>query len=131
MIWEHVGVDVVHMPRSRAGSYIVFARDDLTGWLEERPIPEATSYYVAKFLYKEVLCHHGCPRKITGDKGRENLDLTKDLLEHYRVRQTIIAPYHPQANSFVEHGHDVIINPIAKYCAGSPQDWAQYLSLAM
>jgi hypothetical protein len=46
---------------------LLFARDDLTGWVEGKAIPEATSYDVAKFLYEEVLCRHGCPRKIIMD----------------------------------------------------------------
>ena len=64
------------------------------------------------------------------DGSSENLDLTKDLLEHYRVQQTIISPYHPQANGLVERGHESIVNSLAKY-SEKPGDWVKHLSLAL
>ena len=104
------------MPRTSEVSFIVFARDDLSGWVEPQAIPEASSFYVSKFLYEEVVCRHGCPRRIILDGGRENLDLTKDLLQHYRIKGTTISAFHPQANGLVERGHGPIVNSIAKYC---------------
>jgi Integrase core domain. len=62
------------------------------------------------------------------DQGTENLDLTKDLLEKHRIRQTFISAYHPQANGLVERGHDAIVNALAKY---DKTHWAQYLPLAL
>src|SRR5437667_5503006 len=72
----------------------------------------------------------GCPRRIVLDGGRENLDLTKDLLQHYRIKGTTISAFHPQANRLVERGHGPIVNSIAKYC-DQPADWPKYLPLAL
>src|SRR5205814_9949877 len=102
------------MLRTSEASFIVFARDDLSGWVEARAIPEASSFYVSKLLYEEVVCRHGCPRRIVLDGERENLDLTKDLLQHYRIKGTTISVFHPQANGLVERGHGPIVNSIAK-----------------
>ena len=33
-VWEKIGVDVVYMPRTSEASFIMFARDDLSGWVE-------------------------------------------------------------------------------------------------
>jgi hypothetical protein len=64
--------------------------------------------------------------------GRENLDLTKDLLERYSIQKTIVSAYHPQANRLVERGHDAIVNSLAKYCKGGTRtDWVKYLQLAL
>src|SRR5436190_15618793 len=60
----------------------IFAPDPGGGWVEARAIPKASSFYVSKFLYE--VCRHGCPRRFVFDGGRENLDLTKDLLQ-YRI----------------------------------------------
>ena len=60
----------------------------------------------------------------------ENLDVTKDLLEHYRIQQTINSASHPQANGLVERGHDSIVNSLAKY-SKAPGDWVKYLSLTL
>ena len=131
MVWAKIGVDVVYMPPAPGGyDFIVFARDDLSGWVEGRAIDDANSYNVAKFIYEDVICRHGCPLRIVMDRGSENLDLTKDLLEHYRIQQTIISAYHPQANGLVERGHDSIVNSLAKY-SKQPGDWVKYLSLTL
>jgi len=131
IVWEKVGIDIVHMPESGGFKFIVFARDDLSGWVEGRAIRAANSRNVAKFIYEDVICRHGCPRRIVMDGGSENMSLTKDLLEHYRIRRTVVSAYHPQANGLVERGHDSIVNSLSKYCAHRPGDWVQYLSLAL
>src|SRR6266516_4537977 len=100
-------------PTSEGMGFIVFARDDLSGWVEGRAIDAVNSRNVARFLYEDVICRHGCPLRIVMDGGSENLSLTRDLLEHYRIQQTIISPYHPQANGLVERGHDSIVNSLA------------------
>ena len=57
-VWEKVGIDIVYIPwtaKDGAG-FIVFARDDLSGWVEERAIKAADSKNVAKFIYEDVIC---------------------------------------------------------------------------
>jgi hypothetical protein len=129
-VWEKIGVDVVYMPPVNGFGFIVFARDDLSGWVEGRAIDIANSENVAKFIYEDVICRHGCPQRIVLDGGRENLDLTKALLERYRIKRTVVSAYHPQANGLVERGHEPIVNSLAKY-SGKTGDWTKYLSLAL
>ena len=75
------------MPKTDDGfGFIVFARDDLTGWVEGRAIKVVNSKEVARFIYEDVVCRHGCPQRIVLDRGSENLSLTKDLLEHYKIK---------------------------------------------
>jgi hypothetical protein len=131
IVWEKIGVDVVYMPWDPGGGYIVFARDDLSGWVEARAINAANSSNVAKFLYEDVICRHGCPRHIVLDGGRENLDLTKDLIDRYHIKGTVVSAFHPQANGLVERGHDPIVNSLAKYCHDTPTDWVKFLPLAL
>ena len=131
MVFDKLGVDVVYMPRSEDGSYLVLARDDLSGWVEGRAIDAVNSFNVSKFLYEEVICRHGCPRHIVLDGGRENMDLTKDLLEGYRIRNTIISAYHPQTAGLIERGHGPIVSSLAKYCHDDPASWPRHLALAL
>ena len=103
----------------------MFARDDLSGYVEGRAILEANSFNVAKFLMEEVVCRHGAPRRIVLDEGSENMDLTQDLIQRYGIKGTVIASYHPQANGLVERGHQGIINALAKYIYDGPRGVAQ------
>ena len=116
MVWDKVGLDIVYMSRSEEGSYLVLAQDDLSGWVEGRAIDAANSFNVSKFWYEEFVYRHGCPRRIVLDGGKENMDLTKSLLENCRIQNTIISVYHPQKAGLVECGHAPVVNSLAKYC---------------
>src|SRR5437773_2874109 len=72
-MWEKIGIDVVFMPETPDGyKYAVFANDDLSGWSEGRALKENNSWNVAKFLYEDVICRHGCLLKAVMDGGGEN-----------------------------------------------------------
>jgi hypothetical protein len=130
-VWEKVGLDVVHMPNSSGYKYIVFARDDLSGWVEGRALTAANSKNVAKFLYEEVIARHGCPRRIVVDGGSENKGFVEELLDAFRIRRIGVSAYHPQSNGLVERGHAPIVNSLSKYCRENKKAWFQYLTLAL
>jgi RNase H-like domain found in reverse transcriptase/Integrase zinc binding domain/Reverse transcriptase (RNA-dependent DNA polymerase) len=132
MVWDKVGMDIVLMPKADDGSeYLVLARDDLSGWVEGRALVAATAENVARFLYEEVICRHGCPRRVVVDGGRENLGDTRDLLRDYRIQRTVISPYHPQTAGLIERGHAPVVNALAKYSKGTSSDWPLHLPLAL
>ena len=87
---EKIGIDVVYMPNSAGYRYIVFARDDLSGWVEGRALASVSLKNVSKFIYEEIICRHDCRKCVVMDRRTENLDSTKDLLEKHRIRQTRI-----------------------------------------
>ena len=51
----------------------------------------------------------------------EIMDMTKDLLEDYRIRNTIISDYNPQMVGLVQCGHGPIFNSLTTYCCDSPE----------
>ena len=68
-----VGIDVVYLPwteKKDGLGFTVFARDDLSGWVEGRAIAAANAKNVAKFIYEDVICHHGCPQRIVLDRRK-------------------------------------------------------------
>jgi transposase InsO family protein len=133
LVWEKVGVDVVYMPVTPDGyGFIVFARDDLSGWVEARALKRNTALEVSTFLYEDVICRHGLPRKFVMDNGPENKDITKTLLENYNVKNINISAYHPQLNGLVERRHASVINALAKYCQDRQfRQWNAVLPLAL
>jgi len=130
-VWDKVGLDVVHMPKSSGYQYIVFARDDLSGWVEGRALTAANSKSVAKFLYEDVFARHGCPRRVVVDGGSENKGFVTELLAACQVKRVDISAYHPQSNGLVERGHDAIVNSLSKYSTGQRDQWFQHLPLAL
>ena len=131
-VWQKVGVDVVFMPVTKDGyGFIVFARDDLSGWVEARPLKSNNSHEVSRFLYEDVICRHGLPERFVMDWGTENLNVTEALLQRYKVHRVRSSPYHPQSNGLVERGHDPIVNALSKYCQNNVDEWPKYLPLVL
>jgi len=88
MVWTRVGLDVVHMPWSRDGfKYVVFARDDLSGWVEGRALQEMSASNVARFFLEDVIYRHGTPVVVMMDRGKENMKETQGLLAAFQAHQ--------------------------------------------
>src|SRR5579859_8184414 len=94
IVFQKVGVDVVYMPESAEGfKYIVFVRDDLSGWVEGRTIQENNSEMVVKILFEDIITRHGCPEQMVVDGGPENKRILERLISHYKIKRTLVSAY--------------------------------------
>jgi hypothetical protein len=132
--FEHIGIDVVGpLPRTiRGNRYIVVAIDYLTKWPEAKAIQLADALTIVPFIYEDVICRHGIPKRITTDQGTEFVnELTKELCEAYQIKHIRTTAYHPQANGLVERSNQTIKNTLAKLVATQKGEWDLYLSSAL
>ena len=100
-----IGIDIVGpLPRTQQNKkYIIVAMDYLTKWPEARVISEATAEKVAKFIYEQIICQHGCPQIILSDRETHfNNNMIKRLLEKFNINHLLSTSYHPQTNGLVE-----------------------------
>ena len=67
--WQKVGMDVTLMPKSKGKSFLVVARDDLSGWVEARALSKSDSAQVSRFLFEDVICRHGIFQQLVVDGG--------------------------------------------------------------
>ena len=126
-MWQKVGLDVVHMPACRGMKYLVIARDDFSGWPEAKALHSATAKNVAKFLWEDVICRHGCFGKLIVDGGPENKDQVIELANRYAIKRVVVSAYHPQANGMVERGHKPIVDALSKMTNGGLLKWVDNL----
>ena len=126
-MWQKVAVDVVHMPQKDNMNYLVVARDDFSGWPEARALHAATTAAVARFVYEDIICRHGCFQRLVLDGGPENKNLVEELARRYRIKRVVTSPYHPQANGMVERGHQPIVDGLAKMTEGGFSNWVRNL----
>ena len=75
------------MPACRGKHYIVMARDDFSGWVEGRALGKATAQNVARFLWEDVICRHGCFGKLIVDGGPENVI---ELANRYGIKRVVV-----------------------------------------
>lgn len=121
LLFQKVGLDVVHMPPCMGYLYIVLARCDLSGWVEGRTLRKADSLAVAKFMWEDIICRHGCFGRLVVDGGRENLGVAEALAARYGIKRVVTSAYHPQANEMIERGHRPIIDALSKM----PGKWVE------
>lgn len=70
---------------------------------------------MARFLYDEIICRHGCPEIEISDQGREFCNnVSKELFLLTGTQHRVTSPYHPQANGLVERLNRTIKNSLLK-----------------
>jgi len=126
IMWQKVCLDIVYMPNVGGYKYLVLARDDLSGWVEGRPLREKTAPAVARFLWEDIICRFGLYGRMVVDGGTENKAMVKRLTERYGIRRIEISAYHPQANS-VERGHQAIKDSLSKLANAGKGNWLKNL----
>ena len=83
-----IGIDIVGPlnETTEGNKYIVVAIDYFTKWPEARAIKEATAKEVSTFIYEEIICRHGCPKKIITDRGTHfNNRMIEELMNKFKV----------------------------------------------
>jgi hypothetical protein len=126
-MWVKVGLDIVHMPPCQGKEYLVIAREDLSGWPEARALVNATSEAVARFLWEDVVCRHGCFGRLVIDGGPENKAHVAEFVRRYGIRRVQVSAYHPQGNGMIERGHRPITEALARMTKGGSKGWVKAL----
>ena len=102
------------MPRDHGKEFLVVAREALSGWPEARALPSITSEHIARFIFEDIICRHGCFRRLLHDGGTENKGAVAVLTEQYGIKRIITSAYYPEGNSWLERGHPNIVDAISK-----------------
>ena len=95
-------------------NYLVVAQEDLSRWLEAQALLSATSAAVAKFLWEDVVCYHGCFRRLVVDRGPENKGYVTAFAKKYSIKQVQVLAYYLPANRMIKRGHKPITDALAK-----------------
>src|ERR1700743_1289594 len=115
--FDRIGIDYVGpLPRTRRGNkYILVVIDYLTKWIEVKALKEATAETTADFIYKGIICRHGCPKVILSDNGTHFKNkLIQQLCEKFEIKHKFSSPYHPQTNGLVERFNRTLCESLAK-----------------
>lgn len=116
------------LPEVDGFKYVVLAIDYFSKWSEARPLRDKSAVSVARFLYDEVVCRHGCPKIQISDQGREFVNKLNDELSLLTgTTQRVTSAYHPQANGLVERQNRTIKNCLLKVLQNEVLKWPSIL----
>jgi Integrase zinc binding domain/Integrase core domain len=127
--FERIGIDFVGpLGRTRKGNkYILVVTDYLTKWPEAKAMKEATAENVVEFIYKRIICRHGCPKIILSDRGTHFKNkLVEGLCKKFEIKHKLSSPYHPQTNGLVERFNRTLCESLAKV-SENENEWDEHI----
>ncbi len=86
---------------------------------------------MADFLWKDIICRHGCFRKLIIDGGSENKNIVAELARKYRRKRVIMSAYHLRANGMIKCEHKSIIDALSKMSDDGSTNWVQNLLVVL
>ena len=131
--FETWGIDFVGpLKETPSGNkYILVTMDYFTKWPEAKALKEATGKNVAQFLYKEIICRYGQPKKIISDRGSHfNNEIIKELCRKFEMKHSKTSSYHPQTNGLVERFNQTLCETLAKI-SETEDDWDNHIEEAL
>jgi hypothetical protein len=132
--FDRVGIDIVGplSITSKGNRYIVVATEYLTKWPEARAIEDTKATTIAKFIYEEIICRHGCPKVLLSDQGTPFCnELVDSLCKLMTIRHRLSSAYHPQTNGLTERFNKTLCTTLAKYVSDYGDTWDTFLNAAL
>src|SRR6266498_354533 len=123
------GIDIVRSLTEtlQENKYIVVTIDYFTKYSEARTLTNANVKSVANFIYEDIICRHGCPRKIISDRGTHfNNQVIEKLLKRFKIRHNLSTSYHPKTNGLVERFNRILCESLAKLNE-ERENWDEYI----
>src|SRR6266498_1888756 len=128
-IFERWGVDIVRpLSITREGNrYIVVAIDYFSRWPKAKPLKTANADTVTTFLYKEIICRFEASRILQSDRGTHFInELIQRLTKRFKIKHSLLSPYHLQSNGLVERFNKTLCEGIAKL-AEEVDQWDRFI----
>ena len=91
--------------------------DPVTGWFKIKQYDDKKSITVANIVEQEWLARYPRPYLITLDRGSKFIgqDFRDMCVNDYGIKRKIISTQNPQANTIVEHAHQMLRNLIRSF----------------
>ena len=109
--------------------YAVVAVEYFTDWIEVEALASMHARQVQRFLWKNVICRFGVPRRFTVDNGTQfDCQAFRTICEELGVEVCFPSVNHPKANGKVERANGKIVSALSKRLTGLPKGkWAEEL----
>ena len=131
--FQILGVDVMELPKTRAGNrYVLVFQDYLTKWPFAFAMPDQKSERIVKILVEEIVPMTGVPEALLSDRGTNLLShLMKDTCNVLGIKKLNTTAYHPQCDGLVERFNRTLKGMLRKHAAEYGLQWDKYLSYVL
>ena len=83
---------------------------DTPKWIEAEPVAQITAHKVQHFVWKNIVCHFGVPRRLVSDNGAQFASQQlRNLCAEVGIKQVFASVEHPQTNGQVESANRVLL----------------------
>ena len=100
--WE---IDIISpLPQGKGQvKFLLIAIDYFTKWVEVEALATITEARIRSFVWKNIICRFGIPRKIISNNGQQfdNQGL-RDFRSGLGIKNQFSSPGHPQVNGWTE-----------------------------
>ena len=121
-LFGRVSLDIVHIKAGKF-AYLLVARDDLSGWVEARPLAKLSAEKVAQFLEEDWFARYGSLRLVTVDGGAEFRGRLMTLVQSCGAKFGRVTEYYPEGAGMIERGHQQIKDALVKMCGEDGKRW--------
>nr|XP_016471930.1 PREDICTED: uncharacterized protein LOC107793997 [Nicotiana tabacum] len=122
------GMDIVRsLPQAKGKvQFMLVLTDYFSKWVEVGAFKQVREKEVRDFIWKNIICQFGVPKKIVCDNGPQfkGAKIT-EFFQSWQIKRITSAPYHPAANGQDESTNKVIIINLKKRFEESKSKWPE------
>jgi len=106
--------------------YLVVAIEYFTKWIEAEPVAQITAHKIQHFVWKNIVCRFGVPKRLVSDNGTQfaSQQLSK-LCTEVGIKQVFASVEHPQTNRQVESSNRVLLRGLKRRLEKTKGTWAE------
>ena len=113
-IQEKVGLNIVYILSQNEYQYLILARDDLNGQIEDQTLQNAIVANIANFLYTEIIYRYDLFNKLIMNRGSKNKEKINQTIKLLLLNKITTSLYYSQANEIIEYSHKPIVDTLTK-----------------
>ena len=106
------GIDILgsFLLAIRQMKYLVVPIEYFMKWIKAELVAQITIHKIQHFVWKNIVCHFGVPKRLVSDNGTEfaSQQLGK-LCSEVEIKQVFASVEHPQTNGQVESTNRVLL----------------------
>lgn len=131
-LWQELSIDfMVELPDSEGNTNIVVVTDRLSKGVIVAGLKDTKAETVASWFIRNVYRHHGLPRAIVSDRGKQSVgDLWKRICQILKITRRLSTAYHPKTDGATERMNTTIQEYLRAFVDFAQDDWSQSLYIA-